>query len=214
MKFKYIGNYPLKCLRKQIVSETWAIAFCVPFISLSAFGVWCYGQWALDTSTVINFAGFLFFCAAFMFFSWFWLLKNSRENLICRIVPYFESRVGFGKMHAFSSGIEMAKQCRVLDILASKIGVSPLSAFGFKDDRDGQKLIWHNPADGINTIVRLKEQLQNNPEASLLIQELDLLQNNLELARDKNIKFCLLIRSGLDKFITPMEMDSRKGSFW
>jgi hypothetical protein len=211
---KYIGNYPLKCLRKRIVSELWTIGFCAPFVGFSAIGIWCYGQLSLDNPTVIYVAGFLFFLAAFIFFTWFWLLKNVKENLTCRIVPYFESRVGFGKTHAFSCGIELAKQCRMLDILASKIGVSPLSAFGFKDDRDGQKLMWHNPSDGINTIARLKENMQEKQDATLLVQELDLVQNNLEQARDKNIKFCFLIRSGLDKFISPVEMDNRKGSFW
>jgi hypothetical protein len=60
----------------------------------------------------------------------------------------------------------------------------------------------------------LKERLQNNQKIIPLVQELDVLQNNLEQAKDKNVRFCLLIRSGLDKMISPMEMDDRKGFFW
>jgi len=181
---------------------------------LTAAGVLAYGQSVLDSPTIIDFAGLAFFLAAFVFFAWFWLIRGIRECSICRIVPYFESRVGFGKIQAFSGGVELAKHCRTLDALASQLGATPLSAFGFKDDRDGQKLNWHNPLDGIDTTARLKEHIRGKQDAISIVQELDLLQNNLEQAREKNIKFCLLIRSGLDKMISPIEMDNRKGSFW
>jgi hypothetical protein len=214
MRHWYIGNYPFKCLRKRVTSEIWCVCFCSPFVCLSAAGVLCYGRWALDKPTLINVVGGVFFLAAFVWFTWFWLLKGIKHNFICRIVPYFESRVGFGKIHAFKGGIELAKQWRMLDNLACEIGVKPLSDFGFKDDRDGRKLIWHNSSEGINTIICLKERLQNNQKIIPLVQELDVLQNNLEQAKDKNVRFCLLIRSGLDKMISPMEMDDRKGFFW
>jgi hypothetical protein len=214
MRHRYIGNYPLKCLRKRITSELWCVCFCSPFVCLSAAGVFCYGLLVFDEPTLINVVVGLFFLAAFVWFTWFWLLRGIKHNFICRIVPYFESMVGFGKIHAFKGGIELARQSRRLDDLACQIGVRPLSDFGFKDDQDGQELVWYNSSEGINTIIRLKEQLQNNQKAISLVQELDVLQNNLEQAKDKNIRFCLLIRSGLDKMISPMEMDNRKGFFW
>jgi hypothetical protein len=214
MGHRYIGNYPLKCLRKCITIEIWCVCFCSPFVFLSAVGVFCYGQSAFNKPTSIDIAACLLLLAAFIWFTWFWLIQGIKEGFICRIVPYFESKIGIHKMNAFDGGIKLARQCRMLDNLACQIGVRPLSDFGFRDDRDYQKLIWHDSSEGINTIVRLKEKLQNNPKAISLVQELDVLQNNLEQAEEKNIRFCLLIRSGLDKMISPIEMDRRKGSFW
>src|SRR5450759_4151299 len=100
MHHRYIGNYPLKCLRKRITNEIWAICFCSPFVGLSALGLCAYGQMVFDKPTIMGVVGCLFFLAAMIFFAWFWLFKGIKHNFICRIVPYFESRVGFGKIHA------------------------------------------------------------------------------------------------------------------
>ncbi|MCL4180207.1 MAG: hypothetical protein KJ072_21000, partial [Verrucomicrobia bacterium] len=40
------------------------------------------------------------------------------------------------------------------------------------------------------------------------------LQQYLKKAEAKGVRFCLIVRVGMDKMISPVEMDARKGHFW
>jgi len=159
----------------------------------------------------------LIFHRRILWFSWYLLLKNFRELFICRIVPYFESHVATypdNQPDAFDTGIFLVRHCRQLDDIAKNIGVKPLSDFGFKDDQDAQKLIWHESSEGIRTVEVLVAKMSDGTTPSDLMTDLVRLRDYLRKAQAKGIRFCLIIRAGLDKFISPVEMDNRKGRFW
>lgn len=201
-----------------------------PFLGLSALGVLANGLWLIQTPSLgaatlllLSFAALSFFCHLFF--------TNFSELLICRIVPYFERKprdpryvpdftmphplfLSLPRADAFERGIDLAKQCKPLDLLATQIGVKPLSTFGFRDDRDWQRLIWHDPADGIETVVRLIDAVQQDERLRGTLTDLGSLFRALETARRQGVRFCLLIRPGLDKLISPVEMDGRVGTFW
>jgi hypothetical protein len=149
------------------------------------------------------------------------LWKGRRELVdmfVCRVVPYFEKCVGVtgyqGKW-PFDTGVELARQCRRLDGLASSVGTRPLSSFGFADDLHGQRLRWHDPAEAILTISNLENALAMSvdKERPALLSDLRNLRTALVLAQQQRIQFCLLVRSGTFSDSTQGEAN-RKGTFW
>jgi hypothetical protein len=216
-RIRYFGNEPLKCLRRHVTYVVCALSFTGFFIGLSGVGVWAYCRWVYHEPGILNMAGLLFFLAAFAYFSWFWLLKDCKELLVCRIVPYFQSRIAVypdNQPDAFSTGVHLARRCRQLDTCAQEMGVLPLSHFGFQDDQDWQTLTWHDPSDGLRTIDALINKMADGKDNDDLLTDLIRLRDNLRRAQAQNTWFCLIVRAGMDKFISPMEMDIRKGHFW
>ena len=100
-----------------------------------------------------------------------------------------------------------------MDEHAVEAGVPPLSSFGFRDDRDGQKLTWHPVPDGLRTVEALIAATQNLAEEAGLHDDLLRLQRYLKRAEAKGVRFCLIVRVGMDKLISPVEMDNRQGHF-
>lgn len=152
-----------------------------------------------------------------MAFGWYGLLRNLGDLFVCRIVPYFESRVASypdTQEGPFTTGILLARNCRLLDERAAEAGVRRLSEFGFRDDRDWQRLIWHPASEGLRTVEALIAVTQDTDGEKGLRDDLLRLQQYLQKAEAKGIRFCLIVRAGLDKMISPMEMEARIGCFW
>jgi len=213
---RYIGNQPAKCLRHWLGGITNALVYCALFMVLPATGVLCYGAWLSDDTSVVAVLGLMGCGAAFTFFTTHFF-GAVEQAMICRIVPYFERTVAGWpelKPSAFETGLHLARRCRWLDELAVREGVPPLSAYGFRDDRDGQRLVWHDAAEGVRTTGRLISVVHQDTTQGELLNDLERLHRYLLLAQAKGIRFCLVVRGGLDKIISPVEMDSRKGRFW
>jgi hypothetical protein len=123
-----------------------------------------------------------------------------------RVVPYFQTRVR-EPWKAFNRGFELASKMAALDAAASGKGVAQPSDFGFSDEPRR----WWNARDGLRTLDAIAGSVADLGE---LGQDLAVLRSALEKAADKGIMFALLVRLGPDDFISPVEMDNRKGSFW
>ncbi|MCL4181171.1 MAG: hypothetical protein KJ072_25930 [Verrucomicrobia bacterium] len=155
---RYVGNQPFKCLRRWFGQFVACLVYAALFLAIPVAGFWLYGEWVLEEPGVLSIVLFLLCAAAVVLFGWYGLLRNIKEGFVCRIVPYFESRVATypdSQPDAFSTGVHLARRCRFLDERAVEAGVSPLSSFGFRDDRDWQQLIWHPASAGLRTVEAL-----------------------------------------------------------
>jgi len=128
-----------------------------------------------------------------------------------RVVPYFQTRVGANDKPytsgAFVHGFGVANKMAALDAAASERGVAQPSDFGFSDEPRR----WWDARDGLRTLDAIAGSVADSDE---LGQDLAVLRTALEKAAEKEIQFALLVRLGPDDFISPVEMDNRKGSFW
>jgi hypothetical protein len=213
---RYIGKQPAKCLRHWLGGITNALVFGALFMVLPATGVLYYGDWLSDETSLAAVLGLLGCAAAFTFFATHFFEAIEHAS-ICRIVPYFERTVAVwpdSTPSAFETGVHLARRCRWLDELAVREGVPPLSTYGFRDDRDGQRLVWHAAADGVRTAERLISVVQKGTTQGDVLNDLERLHRYLLKAQAKGIRFCLVVRGGLDRMISPMEMENRKGRFW
>lgn len=137
-----------------------------------------------------------------------------------RIVPYFSKRLDARAetWAAFRAGFSVAAALESLDNIAVGAGAVPLSTFGFTDDAYGQPVVWHPPAEALQTVSGLIEQLRateaKQPGVQSLILDLEMLAATLRKAIQSEASFCLIIRGGDDRYISPSEMDHRQGSFW
>jgi hypothetical protein len=214
MPLKYYNGYP----RRYLLQRTKAQAFCllhllflVPSSAAALFGVQATLlalEWTTVSLTLVATVGFA------------WFLRNAvkelREVHHARIVPYF--RRGVGKGGAFGSGHALAQHCQLLDNTASKLKLEPLSLFGFADDASAEELQWHNASTALKTVRGLLSHLKVasdlGPETCLVIADLEKLEAELEFAEARDVSFCLILRQGFDRWICPVEMDRRQGSFW
>jgi hypothetical protein len=210
-----VTDYSKKCFWMRCRNAAWCLLFCTPFIGLSGGSVWFYTKWTIEDFKVKTMAGLLISASVFSFFAWRWLVGGLKESFVFRIVPYFESRIGAkGECDAFWHGAALATAFLELENLAATANVVPLSSFGFNDDACGEVLNWHHPDEGLKTIESLVKRLDSSGRLVAVRDDLMKLQAALQLARDKNVRFCLVIRSGHDRVITPMEMDRRVGKYW
>ena len=141
--------------------------------------------------------------AAFLFFLWT-LGSGIRDSTVARIVPCFQRPLGLGTASPFSRGAALARHCEELDKLASEMSVAPISAFGFGENE------WHSAASGLDTITKLETRVDDNE----VLQDLAAIEAALRRAVEQDVPFFFVLRSGFDRFISPVEMDRRKGSFW
>jgi hypothetical protein len=113
------------------------------------------------------------------------------------IVPYFKTALG--DICTFAQGYVVARSCQALDELALQNGLTPLSAYGFNDDWDGEVLTWHPPAQGLATFAGLLNLLAGRPDffprQDKLVQELSNIRDALHKAADRDVPFCLLLYS-------------------
>jgi hypothetical protein len=123
-----------------------------------------------------------------------------------RVVPYFQTRVR-DNWGAFNRGFAIASGMAALDAAASEKGVAQLSDFGFSDEPRR----WWNAREGLRTLDAIAGSVADSEK---LAQDLAAMRSALEKAAEKEVTFALLVRLGPDDFISPVEMDNRKGSFW
>jgi hypothetical protein len=130
------------------------------------------------------------------------------------ILPYFKETVGH--IETFIGGKVLARRVCMLDAMAAELGLTPISAFGYKDDLNGEELTWHDPERGIETISGLLRKLHRGPDsiddAPNIISDLDKIHDALRAARKKGIPFCFIVRRGSGA--SGQEMVVRKGSFF
>ena len=128
------------------------------------------------------------------------------------IVPYFEKSPG--EIETFCQGHQIARNCERLDLLAGELGLTPISAFGFNDDLAGETVEWHAADSALATFQALAAAVAQSPERFLkpnkLQKELSAVVDALQKAREKNIRFCLLLRIGDSTSV--QEWEVRKGT--
>ena len=151
---------------------------------------------------IVLFAWIAFSMAAMLFATLF----------LSTICPYFERKVG--DIETFGRGRALLRQHRALDDLARRLGVAPLSDFGFADDLDGETLVWHDPADGLVTVNALLLALSEGGcdirQKASIIADLRKVADALGKACEKGIRFCLLYRPG--DGTSAQEWEVRKGT--
>ncbi len=128
------------------------------------------------------------------------------------IAPYFQKKLG--DIHTFAQGHAIARNCQLLDELALRAGLTPLSAFGFNDDLAGEQLTWHKAEQGLATVAGLLSALKESPDRRTdheqLLKELAAVHHALQRAFDHGVEFCLLLRT--TGFTSGQEWEVRKGS--
>jgi len=166
-------------------------------------------QWAIDEPNLKHLGIALFYVLFVSGLYWyilpmFWAPGFKADDFRVRIVPYFEKAVSVkssGRNHPFFQGRKIAKNLRKLNRYATAAGARPLSAFGFKDDKLGQKMKWHDPKQGLLTIDRILDRLAGQAGRSTirhghadLIKELALVREWLQMASDADVRFAFVVR--------------------
>ena len=121
---------------------------------------------------------------------------------LARIIPMYENPLPSTKekTRAFFSGLTLARNCGHLDHLADGCATSRLSTFGFNDPLVGETVVWHEPTVGIATVVELMRAVDEHPASVdnliAVLNELRLLETALRLAKEKKVRFALLLEIG------------------
>ncbi len=210
--FDYCEGYPVRFRRGRRRAIVGAIGCLAPFLVASLVGLTCASYGFLEAPralAVTRLVGLLVLSSLFGF----WLWEGLCVARSTTIVPYFERRVG--DIHTFGSGSEVAKHCQELDEFSLRLGLTPLSAFGFDDEYFGEKLTWHSAEIGLVTVVGLLQFFRENDDRTVssngqLIRELVAIEDALRKAAEHGIKFCLLLRIG--NVTNAMEWEQRKGT--
>ncbi len=212
-EFNYYEGYPERYLEDTNRDLYRTIGICVPFVLLAGSAVlFCIlvllGGWNFTSALGLMVSGGLLILISWGF------IRSLRDCYNIGIIPYFKKRVG--DIDTFSNGHAVAKNCRQLDRIAFEKIVSPISKFGFNDDFSGEKVQWHNPEKGLETITLLLREIRRHPKtldnAKAVISDLERIEDALKKAKARGILFSLLLRSG--DTTSGMEMDQRKGSFF
>jgi hypothetical protein len=132
------------------------------------------------------------------------------QSFRVRLVPYFEKRLG--GIETFASGTALLAHSRQLDDIASALGARSLSQFSSGDDLiPGEQLAWHEPGPALETIETLLKSDAAKNFSPDLYSDLVKLQTALETAKNRDVRFCLLLREGSSA--ETVEMSKRQGSF-
>ena len=156
------------------------------------------GGWLELALAALAGAAFVFFCVV--------LVSGIRDSLVARIVPYFDTRLGLEGLGPFSRGAAVARHCKELDALAAQGGIRTIWSFL---DRE-----WHPCAAGLEAIAALLQLSLDLPDRGEIVKDLEAIESALAEGARQGRSFYFVLREGRDKFISPMEMDQRKGSFW
>lgn len=113
-----------------------------------------------------------------------------------KVVPYFPRKVG--EIATYSEGKSLARHVAELDAVAGRLGLTPLSAFGWNDDFvEGEPLVWHDAAEGLKTVDTLLAVLQDDDFAwddhAAAVADLKRLAHALARAEAQGIPFSLLL---------------------
>ena len=200
-------NYYPAQHRTELVGQWRFTAIGVAFLGLlgcgSVLGALYYDSLAIVAAATL---------AISIVFGWtsLWGLYDTYRYV--RIVPYFDRRVG--NIDTYTAGFELARYCGKLDEIAAAGGQTVVSAFGFNDDLLGETLVWHSPADGLQTVGALLEAVAAQPDEFddqiSVVSDLERLANALRQANEQGICFCLLLLHGYGT--SGHEWDVRKGS--
>lgn len=131
------------------------------------------------------------------------------DDAVARIHPYFPKKSPPIKADTFSRGKALARDFQLLELWAHEHHITPLSTFGWNDDLRGEPLVWHDAAQGHQTVTSLLQHPDLSPE---LHEDLTHLESALRHAQEAGIPFCLLLRHG--DIASGAEMEARKGTFW
>jgi hypothetical protein len=136
-----------------------------------------------------------------------------------RIVPYFAREIGpypGASAAAFRRGHDLYRHSAALERLAGRLGVTPLSAFGFGDDLVGQPVRWSAAADGLRTVTALHAAVAADAAADAVAGDLDALARALRSAAEHGVGFALLLRVGGGDLQSAaiFEPRARIGRFW
>ena len=219
--FQYYKGRPRKIWQYRLLIFLNPLVYI--YLSLTALMLWCIRENLIWLRAEIALKPILLIVLNLLVVAFLTRLLWSAAKCLSnggRIVPYFEkSNKGKISRDTFTAGAAVAAHCEALDLLASQRGLVPLSHFGFKDDRLWQKVKWHDPEQGLHSVDGLITALEEErpfhleEERAEIISELKKWQSALEQARVLAVPFCLVIRLS-DKWISPMEMDERVGTFW
>jgi hypothetical protein len=141
-------------------------------------------------------------------------LRASDEK--ARIVPYFERAVS-GIDTFYRSGYALARCSRYLDEIACQAGLTPLSAFGFRDNFSflGEWVRWHDAGQGLATVDALVERLHESPglvpEPEAVIADLERRRWKLEAATRLQVRSCFHLQ--MDWAYSGLEFEQRRGKY-
>lgn len=207
----------LQTLRRRArVGAAIHVIVLIALLSVCAFAGREAGTRFLERRTFGSGVTALVLLAAVIFFLWH-LLAAVRLNATNRprIVPYFQTKyfehqASEESWAAFRRGYDIAAHLSQLDDLTRRLGVAPLSSFGFGDDLLHQGPQWSSIEDGLRTLTALIDA----PEAVPARSDLATLAAALKKASEHQTSFALLVRYGKDDFISGVEMGKRAGNFW
>lgn len=189
----------------------WTCGCLLPLIVAAVTATSIYAMFLVQAPTIWNGVRLLLSAAFLLWFSREFLhgLKDRRR---ASVFPYFERNVG--DIDTFRKGRTLAERFAEVDSLAVTLSVTPLHTFGFNDDLDGETLEWHDAALGLASVTPLLKHLRQHPnlisDQEGVIEDLERIERALEKAREKRIRFSLLINVG-DGY-TSQEHLVRKGS--
>ncbi len=131
-----------------------------------------------------------------------------------RVVAYYNRRIEDPNIDTWLTGEAIFQNLKYLDDLCDQTGIQRMTGFGFLDDLDGDKVIWHNPLDGLVTIRTLINHLYTEEsDTTLLLSELEKIEYALTQAASKDVQFAFILRP-VDGGTSGQEMESRQGTFW
>lgn len=207
--YRYFRGYPER-YRRAYRRRIGCLLGCLPFVAVPVFTWAFYFQSLQQTFRLSHAAGLLVSFLMFVYLALMLVLERHSVTL----VPYFESRLGDAA--TFGLGADVARNCELLDGLASRAGLAPLSAFGFNDDLDGEELRWHAAADGLVTVRGLLRLLEDHPglvpRQDEVRNELLNIQDALAKAAAKGVRFCFHLR--VWNATNAQEHAIRKGSYF
>lgn len=197
-EFQYFKGYPAQYRSTRFLELGCAVVTVTPFLAVTVSDASLYALiWfrvGLTFAASLSLLGLLA-----MGYGFGYLLRNGiYAALHPRIVPCFQQRLG--DINTFQSGREIAKHCQALDEAAIRLGLTPLSAFGFGDSFFGGKPTWHPAEDGLMTVVHLLQYVCESEEASFpnrakLFRELSAVEEALQKAASRGIMFCLHLKT-------------------
>lgn len=134
-----------------------------------------------------------------------------RDVFHVALLPYFSQRLG--DSGTFLRGRAILWHSRLLDDLAARLAVRPISDFASGDDLVlFEKLQWFAPGPALETVNRIRECDTANSFPEELRVDLEAMATALASAQAKEVQFCFLIREGSST--SGIEMSARKGSFF
>lgn len=185
-------------------------------LALSGLGLFIsIENWREGTAPGIKDYFFAFCAFQFGLAIVFWLALPLRQRP--RVVPYFSREIepyGGKSAAAFQRGHAIFREITGLDRLAGKLGLTPLSAFGFADDYYEQEVRWHAAADGLRSVdaLRSDDYVMGRPELSA---NLDALATALRAAAENDVQFALVLRRFTkDNLQGVSTRETRQGRFW